>query len=460
MIRSPATPSSCTASPATLVKQTTFAVQEPCDRNPTNQTTFPFQVPRGRKRKQPDQIGENVLVDEATASETIRSPATPSSCMASPATPVIASPATPGPSSGGEDRLWTMSRTELISFLDDECGSPSQSKQTTDYYRTRVGIIMVDRLLSKLNNIDALTKVLEKFNVDYCRNLSRRPDKLRSYFSKKEAGKEEMMRKQTAVLRELQLAVARSKGGVFIFPSAYSPSDFASPTLPTTSNAHLSEQSVLQPPPPKRKKTQSSGEGAKAGTAPRTVALLAQDDQVVQAAQVRFKNPTTFCYLNGLLNLLFSNPEFMRVLFAADTEQQLSDKDNGGVDILKELRRLSQIPVTGDTFFGNGLPGECGDVSYLKQLLGNQWATDTQEDAHDLFTEFYTRLSCTNFDNLFTIIFQTVRKCLGPNCEASFNEETYSCVILPPQGTMNMQSLLASISENTEFLVKKLKVFP
>ena len=341
-----------------------------------------------------------------------------------------------------------MSRTELISFLEDEHGTASQSRKPTDYYRTRVGIIMVNRLILKLNNIDVLTTVLENLKVDFCRNLSRRPDKLRSYFSKKEAGKEEMMRKQTAVLRELQLAVARSKGGVFTFPSAYRPSDFASPTLPTTSNAHLSEQSVLQPPPPKRKKTQSSGEGAKAGNAPRTVALLAQDDQMVQAAQVRFKNPTTFCYLNGLLNLLFSNPEFMRVLFAADTERQLSDKDNGGVDILKELRRLSQIPVTGDTFFGNGLPGECADVSYLKQLLGNQWATDTQEDAHDLFTEFYTRLSCTNFDNLFTVIFQTVRKCLGPNCEASFNEETFSCVNLPPQGTMNMQSLLASISEN------------
>ena len=382
-----------------------------------------------------------------SASEKIRSPATPS-FTASPHTPANASPVTPGPSSDGEDQLWTMSRAELISFLDNQQGTPSHSRQPTDYYRTRVGIIMVERLLQKLNNIDALTKVLENLNVDYCRSLSRRADRLRSYFTKKEAGKEEMMRKQMAVLRELQVAVARSKGSVFSFPSAYSPSDFASPPLPTTSNAHLSQQSVLQPPPPKRKRMQSPGIASTAHTAPHTVALVAQGDQVMQAAQVRFNNPSTFCYLNGLLNLLFSNPEFMRVLFAADTERQLSDRDNGGVDILKELKRLSQIPVTGDIFYGNGVPGEFGDVSYLKQLLGNQWAEDSQEDAHDLFTELYTRLSCASFENLFAVIFQTVRKCLGPNCQSALNEETFSCVCLPPQGTMNMLNLFASLTDN------------
>ena len=86
-----------------------------------------------------------------------------------------------------------MSRTELISFLDEECGAPSQSKQTTDYYRTKVGIIMVNRLIQKLNNIDVLTTVLENLKVDYRRDLTRRADNLRSYFTKKEAGKEEMM---------------------------------------------------------------------------------------------------------------------------------------------------------------------------------------------------------------------------------------------------------------------------
>ena len=40
---------------------------------------------------------------------------------------------------------------------------------------------------------------------------------------------------------------------------------------------------------------------------------------------------------------------------------------------------------------GEGAPGEWGDVSYLKQLLGNRWAANTQEDAQELFTELYNR---------------------------------------------------------------------
>ena len=114
-----------------------------------------------------------------------------------------------------------MSRTELISFLYEGCDAPSQTKKPTEYYRTRVGIIMVNRLIKKLNDIDALTKVLENLKVKCRRDLSRRPDNLRSYFTKKEDGKEEMMRKQMAVLRELQLAVAQSRGGIFTFPSEF-----------------------------------------------------------------------------------------------------------------------------------------------------------------------------------------------------------------------------------------------
>ena len=347
-----------------------------------------------------------------------------------------------------------MSRTELISFLDEEHGTATQTRKPTEYYRTRVGIIMLDRLLKKLNDIDALTKVLENLKVEYRRDLSRRPDNLRSHFTKKEAGKEEMMGKQMAVLRELQLAVARSRGGIFTFPSEYSPSDFAAPSLPTTSNAHLSQQSELQPPP-KRKRMQPPGQGKKPSTAAdmhtahTAVDLRAQDDRVMQTAQVMFRNPTTYCYINALLNLLFSNPEFMRVLFSADTEQQLLVKGNSnGVDILKELRRLSQIPVTGDILFGEGAPGEYGDVRYLKQLLGNHWAADSQEDAQELFTELYARLSCNKFEDLFMVDLQNIRQCLGPNCQPSYYSESFSSLSLPLHGTMSMLDNFAFYCQN------------
>ena len=345
---------------------------------------------------------------------------------------------------------------DLMSFL-REAQVDVPPRQRIEYYRTRVGIIMVDRLMKKLNDIDALTKVLEKLNVDYCRSLSRRADKLRSHFTKKEAGKEEMMRKQMAVLRELQVAVARSRGGIFTFPSEYSPSsDFTPPSLPTTSNAHLPQLSELQPPP-KRKRMQGPGQGKKSGTAAGlhtahtapTVALRAQDDRVVQTAQVRFKNPTTYCYINALLNLLFSNPEFMRVLFSADTEQQLLVKGNSdGVDILKELRRLSQIPVTGDILFGEGAPGEWGDVSYLKQLLGNRWAANTQEDSQELFTELYGRLNCNNFEDLFMVDLHNIRQCLGPNCQPSYTLESFSSLSFPLHDTMSMLDNFAHYCQN------------
>ena len=394
-----------------------------------------------------------------SASDLIHSPATPSTASpamprtASPATatPGTASPATPGQASNGADRLWTMSRTELISFLYEGRDAPSQTKKPTEYYRTRVGIIMVDRLMEKLNDIDALTKVLENLKVEHDAHIDRRVGNLRSHFTKKEAGKEEMMRKQTAVLRELQLAVARSRGGIFTFPSEYSPSDFTAPSLPTTSNAHLPQLSEMQPPPPKRKRVQAPGQGKKSDTAhtASTVGLRAQDDREVQTAQVRFKNPSTYCYINALLNLLFSNPEFMRVLFSADTEQQLLVKGNSdGVDILKELRRLSQIPVTGDSFFGEETPGECGDVSYLKHMLGNRWAANTQEDAQELFTELYNRLSCNNFEDLFLVNLQNVRQCLGPNCPPSFYEEKFTSLSFPLHGTMSMLDNLAHYCQN------------
>ena len=122
-----------------------------------------------------------------------------------------------------------------MSFL-KEAQVDAPPRQRTEYYRDKVGIIMVDRLLKKLNDIDAVTEVLEKLQIEYDPHITRRVGNLRSHFVKKEAGKEEMLRKQMAVLRELQLAVARSKGGIFNFPSEYSPSDFAAPSLPTTSN--------------------------------------------------------------------------------------------------------------------------------------------------------------------------------------------------------------------------------
>ena len=394
-----------------------------------------------------------------SASEFIRSPATPST--ASPIMPGTVSPATPGQASKDADRLWTMSTAELMSFL-KEAQVDAPPRQRTEYYRDKVGIIMVDRLLKKLNDIDAVTEILEKLQVECPRELSRRVTKLRSHFIKKEAGKEEMLRKQMAVLRELQLAVARSKGGIFTFPSEYNPSDFATPSLPTTSHAHLSQQSELQPPPAKRMRKQppdpsrdrdsSTADLHTAHTAPgpalHTVDLRAHDEQAGQATQVMFENPSTHCYINGLLNLLFSNPDFMRVLFSAVTEEQLSRKHNGSVNILHELRRLSQIPVTGDMLLGNGVPGECGNVAYLKQLLGNQWVDDTQEDAHDLFTELYTRLSCPAIEKLFEVVYQINRQCLRRECQPVTNQDTSECLLLVPQGNMSMLDIYRSLSVN------------
>ena len=95
-------------------------------------------------------------------------------------------------------------------------GAPCTTKKSIEVYRDKVGLIMVDRLLEKLNsdrqelNSDPLlTEVMDNLKIEYRRNLDRRVNILRTHFKKKEDGKKQMERKQQAVLRELQLAVAR-----------------------------------------------------------------------------------------------------------------------------------------------------------------------------------------------------------------------------------------------------------
>ena len=386
--------------------------------------------------------GTPKFFDTARGRDSVLSPATPSTASSS-GTPSFASPATPVQEGSSIDRLWMMSRSELISFLSEEKGPLSRTNKSTEEYRDRVGAIMLDKLLKELNSDSLLTEVMDKLKIDYRRDLDRRADNLRTHFKKKEDGKKQMVKKQQAVLRELQLAIARKTGDIFTFPSEYNPSDFTPPSLPGTSREFFSKQPHDLQPPPKRRRKQSPAQSF-SGTVvlqPENAAVgllsAAGDEQVVRTAQVRFENPSTYCYLNGLLNLFFTNPEVMRVLFSAVTEQQLLAKGNGSVNILYELRRLFQTPAT-----------ETGNVGRLKQLLGNQWAEDNQEDAHDLFSELYTRLSCANFEDLFMVGFQTVRQCLGPGCQPVLDVENLCCLLLPPQGNMDMLHLYRSMCED------------
>ena len=46
----------------------------------------------------------------------------------------------------------SMSRSDLISILSEETGAPCNTKKSIEVYRDKVGLIMVDRLLEKLNS--------------------------------------------------------------------------------------------------------------------------------------------------------------------------------------------------------------------------------------------------------------------------------------------------------------------
>ena len=171
----------------------------------------------------------------------------------------------------------------------------------------------------------------------------------------KEVDKQEMLRKQVNILRELQLVVSRASETRFTFPSPSNINEVVSPPLPTTSKVNFPNlpKYELHSPPKKRQKKNSPA------TEPIPVVLPSGDEHVpaVQATQVRFNNPSSYCYLNALLNLLYSNPEVMRVIHADSTEQQLIKKADGSVDILYELRRLSKIPDTGDSYLVYGVRG-------------------------------------------------------------------------------------------------------
>merc|ERR1712004_663900 len=342
------------------------------------------------------------------------SPATPTSITPSaisPAIPHDVSPATPAEARNFADSLWEMSRSELISFLGKENCDPSEAKKHTDLYRDKVGVIMLKKILKQIplaeHRAAAVTHVMRKLNIKYRSNLERREKNLITEFCRKEVGKEEMLKKQVNILRELQLIVSRASETRFTFPSPSNTNEVALPPLPTTSKVNFPNppKFELHSPPKKRQKKNSPA------TEPIPVVLPSGDEHVpaVHATQVRFINPSSYCYLNALLNLLYSNPEVMRVIHADSTEQQLIEKADGSVDILYELRRLSEIPVTGDSYFGEGERGEPGDVTYLKNLLGNEWAGDAQQDAHALFNELCSRLKCRATEDLFQIIFQTTR---------------------------------------------------
>ena len=165
------------------------------------------------------------------------------------------------------------------------------------------------------------------------------------------------MRKQMAVLRELQLAVAQSRGGIFTFPSEYSPSDFAAPSLPTTSNINpsfISTPATLKfQAPPKRQKTANVTSGvAQLEIAAQQTAQVAARPRV----QVKFYNGGNWCYLNGLLNLLFSIPRFIEVLDQQDTLEQIDGvkqkipeaciiQRKNGLEITSSVEKLAKLLI-------------------------------------------------------------------------------------------------------------------
>ena len=350
--------------------------------------------------------------------------------------------------------LWNMSRQELLSFLADAHASPCHSNKSTAEYRAKVGMIMVDNLLGKLNP-DQVTEVLVRLNVNYVQHKTRRADNLRSHFKKKEATDELLKSKQHNVLFLLmETARAQNKEEVFKFPPVPNASGTAAST-PTphrknsisgndqqcgqrpnhrktsfsgthnqssfsgtssrqeqaqrnSSHASTSAGLKLQQPPVRSKKHHS--------TAPvnshnvQEAAGQALQVQARSRVQVRFENKGNWCYINGLLNLLFSIPQFIEVLFHPETLQQISYTNQSNVAVLLELRRLSETSHQ-----------NVASANNLKLLLGPPWSDEEQQCSAELFTALYNRIECHNFGRLFCLFTTTEMRCQDSDCPPKIN---------------------------------------
>ena len=89
--------------------------------------------------------------------------------------------------------------------------------------------------------------------------------------------------------------------------------------------------------------------------------------------------------MNGLLNLLFSIPRFIEVLFEEDTYEEIRMNDESNVPVLLELRRLARSDQNTVVRTDN-----------LKLLLGQPWISDTQQCSSEFFTALYDRIKCYN----------------------------------------------------------------
>ena len=435
-------------------------------------------------------------------------------CLAGTETPVTSGQA--GSVEGQPLKLpWDMSRAELLSFLADAHASPCHTNKSTAIYRDKVGMIMVNNLLDKLD-LDQVTEVLVRLNYDYNKHITRRSDNLRTHFRRKEANDEQTKFKQHNMLFLMMETVkAKSKTNVFQFPSAASsPGDATPPSVLDSNTLGVNKKTASAPPlsangvyemnkqssfsgsttgsprfklpaqrncsssstpaklklqaPPKRQKTanvftipsqsspaasagpsssmsankQSSFSGSTSGSP--HLAPAAQLDSVAQAAaqvvarprvQVRFHNGGNWCYLNGLLNLLFSIPRFIEVLFEEDTYEQVNMNDPQNGPVLLELRRLARSDQETVVQTDN-----------LKLLLGRPWCENIQQCSSDFFTTLYRRIECHNFAKLFRIEDTEEDRCLGSNCPPTYREGRLQVILRVPSDGESVPHILEQYS--------------
>ena len=416
-------------------------------------------------------------------------------------TPCTASPVVPSQGGCQPFKLpWAMTNAELISFLTEENGVPPPAGQRVSYYRDKVGMVMVNNLLDKLNP-DQVTEVLVRLNYDYANHITRRANNLRSHFKRTEANDEQTRQKQHNMLfLMMEMVKAKSKTNVFQFPSAESSSGdvaFPSSSAPPLSADEQSSYSGLTPgspcfkapslprkpaqrirsssstpaelklqAPPKRQKTanvfsvatpaassmsannQNSFSGSTSGNnqnsfsgstsgSPHPAAQI--EIGVQQAAQVgararvqvRFHNGGNWCYLNGLLNLLFSLPRFIEVLFEQDTYEQIHMTDPRNVAVLMELRRLAQSGQ-----------GTVAQTDTLKLLLGEPWIQNRQQCSSELFTALYARIECHNFAKLLRIEDTQEDRCLGSDCPPTYREGPLQVMQRIPTAGESVENIL------------------
>ena len=409
-------------------------------------------------------------------------------------TPCTASPvSTSHAGNGGGQFLklpWTMSKAELISFLTEENGVPPPARQRESHYRDKVGMAMVNNMLKKLD-LDQVTEVLEKLHYTYDKHIARRANSLRTHFQRKEANDEQTKFKQHNILFLMMETVkAKSKTkNVFQFPSPVSSSaDASSPSVLDSKILGTDKKSFFSGPesaPPLSANNQNSFSGSMTGSnnqnsfsgspcfkspsvasatqhnsfssskpaklnlhAPpkrqKTAHPAAQHQelahQVAQVGvrprvQVRFYNGGNWCYLNGLLNLLFSVPRFIEILFEQDTFDEVQMKDPANVPVLLELRRLA-------------LSGQDTVVKTdnLRLLLGAPWTNNTQQCSSDFFTSLYERIECHNLAKVLRIEDTEEDRCVGSDCPPTYRHEQLRVILkLPPNGE-SLQHILDQYS--------------